>query len=180
MHHTSTIPCKLFSQMSRVHWEKFHHKFENNFLRILKHNISISFISTVTGLQKHTHICTPTRTCTHSPLPSPPLLITPSHGLFTEISNFHICEMLLFWTVPLCGQQSGKSSWPSSYPLSLSLEFLFLKMCPIWGLLCPLLRSVEFRKIYHLLLGILHSRLREGPYYRGRWISAGSKIRKGN
>ena len=174
MHHTSTIPCKLFSQMSRVHWEKFHHKFENNFLRILKHNISISFISTVTCLQKHTH--------THT-LPSS-LPSSPHHSFpWTFHWNFNFSHL---WNAAISGLcLYVDSNWESPRAplptLSLSLsEFLFVKMCHVWGLLCPLLRSVAFRKIYHLLLGILHSWLREGPHCRGRWFSAGSKILKGN
>lgn len=41
---TSTVPGQFFSQVAGVHWEKFHHKFEKNLLRILKHNIFISFL----------------------------------------------------------------------------------------------------------------------------------------
>lgn len=36
------VPGELFSQVAGVHWEKFHHKFEKNLLRILKHNTFIS------------------------------------------------------------------------------------------------------------------------------------------
>lgn len=54
----NTVPRQLLSQVSGVHWEKFHHKFEKNLLRILKHNTFISFLSRGSGahsqLSSHT------------------------------------------------------------------------------------------------------------------------------
>ena len=91
--------------------------------------------------ETHTHAHTHTRARAHTPLSLPLLsssLLPMDFSLKFQFFTFVKC--CYFWTVPLCGQQLGKSSCPSSYLLSLS-DFLFVKMCPVWGLLCPLLEK---------------------------------------